>query len=367
MNRQILIINTGSTSSKIALFEDGQQLWQENIKYSREQLKPFLHIEDQLDLRMEGLNALLDEKGVQVGDLWAISARGATVYPIEGGTYIIDDEMIDEAIHNPCVEHAANLACMMAHRLAGKSNVPAFIVDAGLMDEMIPEARLTGIKGIMRRAQWHALSQRAIARKLAEDMGKEFDEINCVVCHMGGGTSVGAHKKGRSIDVNNCLDGDGAMSAERAGSIPNIEILKMAFEQKLSEREIWKRMVGNGGLISHLGTSDLIEVEKRIEAGDTEAKLVLDAMIHQVAKEIGAYATTLNGKIDAIAITGGMAYSEYLVKNLVERVGFLAPVRVYPGECEMEALYLGAKRVMDGKETARHFKKSGINHQNRTN
>lgn len=192
----------------------------------------------------------------------------------------------------------------------------------------------------------------------ADSLGKPIEDTNCVICHMGGGLSVGAHMGGKSIDVNNCLDGDGPMSANRAGAIPNIDILEMAFDQHLTKKDIWGRLVGNGGLVSHLGTENLIEIERRIEDGDEYAKLVLDTMIYQISKEIGGLCTALKGKVDAIALTGGMAHSDYMVGGIKERVGFLAPVQV-PGECEMEALYEGALRVMEGHEQPVYFKKSG--------
>lgn len=359
MSKQILVINPGSTSTKVALYENGAALWKEDIKYSRDEIARFPHIADQRFLRREGLRKLLEEKQVDVAGLWALCSRGPDIYPIGGGTYAVDGEMMDELMNNPYIEHACNLGAMMTWPLSQQYHVPAFIVDPGLVDEMIPEAKITGVKGIHRRSQWHALSQRAIYHRVAERLGKPVEETNCVICHMGGGLSVGAHRAGKSIDVNNCLDGDGPMSANRAGAIPNIDILEMAFDQHLSKKEIWGRLVGNGGLVSHLGTENLIEIEGRIEGGDEYAKLVLDSMIYQISKEIGGLCTALKGQVDAIALTGGMAHSDYMVGGIKERVGFLAPVLVYPGECEMEALYEGALRVMEGREQPVHFKKSG--------
>lgn len=359
MSKQILVINPGSTGTKVALYENGTALWKEEIKYTKDEIAQFPHIADQRFLRREGLQTLLEEKQVNVADLWALCSRGPDVYPIGGGTYAVDEEMMDELMTNPYIEHACNLGAMMTWPLSQQYGVPAFIVDPGLVDEMIPEAKMTGVKGVYRRSQWHALSQRAIYHRVAERLGKSVEETNCVICHMGGGLSVGAHRAGKSIDVNNCLDGDGPMSANRAGAIPNIDILEMAFDQHLSKKEIWGKLVGNGGLVSHLGTENLIEIERRIENGDEYAKLVLDTMIYQISKEIGGLCTALKGQVDAIALTGGMAHSDYMVGGIKERVGFLAPVQVYPGECEMEALYEGALRVMEGHEQPVYFKKSG--------
>lgn len=359
MSKQILVINPGSTSTKVALYESGKVLWKEEIKYTKDEINQFPHIADQRFMRREGLGKLLEGKGVNPAELWALCSRGPDIYPIGGGTYAVDGEMMDELMTNPYIEHACNLGAMMTWPLSQKYHIPAFIVDPGLVDEMIPEAKLTGVKGVVRRSQWHALSQRAIYHRVAESLGKSVSETNCVICHMGGGLSVGAHRAGKSIDVNNCLDGDGPMSANRAGAVPNIDILEMAFDQHLSKKEIWGRLVGSGGLVSHLGTENLIEIERRIADGDDYAKLVLDAMIYQISKEIGGLCTALKGQVDAIALTGGMAYSDYMVGGIKECVGFLAPVQVYPGECEMEALYEGARRVMEGVEQPVYFKKSG--------
>lgn len=361
--KQILVLNPGSTTTKISLFENDKELWTDTIRYSREEIVPFARVAEQLDMRFQDVAAKLDEHQVKVGELWAISSRGCTIYPIEGGVYVIDEEMIDEAANNPFIEHACSLGSMIAYRLTANNSVPCFTVDHGLLDEMIPEARITGVKGIERIPIWHPLNQRAVARRLADAMGKRFDEINCIVCHMGGGVSVGAHRKGFSIDVNNALDGDGPMSAERAGSIPNIALINMIFNNGYTRKEAWSRLVANGGLVSHFGTNNLAEIEKKINGGDAQAELTVKGMAYQMSKEIGALAAALKGEVDAIALTGGMAHSKRLTDFITERVSFIAPVKVYPGECEMEALYRGTKRVLEGKENAKHFKKSGKNHR----
>lgn len=357
--KQILVVNPGSTSTKVALYENGAVLWKEDIRYTKDEINRYVHIADQQFMRQKDLRRILEEKKVTVADLWAICSRGPDVYPIGSGTYAVDENMMTELIHNPCIEHACNLGAMMTYPLGQEYGIPVFIVDTGLVDELTDEAAMTGIKDVRRRCRWHALSQRAIYRRVAESLGKDIAHTTCVICHMGGGLSVGAHRNGRTVDVNNSMDGDGPMSANRAGSIPNIDILEMAFDQHLSKREIWDKLVGSGGLVGHLGTENLQEIEERIAKGDTYAAKVIDCMVYQIAKEIGALCTALKGQVDAIALTGGMAHSDYLISRIKEYVAYLAPVQVYPGECEMEALYEGAKRVMDGMEEARHFVPSG--------
>lgn len=357
--KQILVVNPGSTSTKVALYENDAVLWEEEIRYTKDEINRYVHIADQQFMRQEDLRRILEEKKTAVADLWAICSRGPDVYPISSGTYAVDENMMTELMHNPCIEHACNLGAMMTYPLGQKYGIPVFIVDTGLVDELTDEAGMTGIKGVRRRCRWHALNQRAIYRRLAESLGKDIAHTTCVICHMGGGLSVGAHCNGRTVDVNNSMDGDGPMSANRAGSIPNIDILEMAFDQHLSKREIWDKLVGSGGLVGHLGTENLQEIEARIAQGDTYAAKVIDCMVYQIAKEIGALCTALKGQVDAIALTGGMAHSDYLVSRIKKYVAYLAPVQVYPGECEMEALYEGAKRVMDGVEEAKHFVPSG--------
>lgn len=357
--KQILVVNPGSTSTKVGLYENGTVLWKEDIRYTKDEINRYLHIADQRLMRQEDLRKLLEEKQVAVENLWALCSRGPDVYPIGSGTYAVDENMMTELMNNPRIEHACNLGAMMTYPLSLAYGIPAFIVDTGLVDELTDEAAMTGIKGVRRRCRWHALSQRAIYRKVAESLGRDIENTSCVICHMGGGLSVGAHRNGRSVDVNNSMDGDGPMSANRAGSIPNIDILEMAFDRHLSKREIWDKLVGNGGLVGHLGTENLQEIEKRIAEGDEYASKVIDCMVYQIAKEIGSLCTALKGNVDAIALTGGMAHSEYLVSRIKEYISFLAPIQVYPGECEMEALYEGAKRVMDGVEEAKHFIPSG--------
>ena len=371
----VLVVNPGSTSTKLAFFEGEKELWLENLSYSKDRLKPFHHIADQLEMRLEDIKKLLSEKGLALTKeenagksaapgssalkIDAIAARGGLIMPIKGGTYLVDDSLLEELTNNTFSEHASNLGGQIAYRLGKELNVPAFVTDPVTVDEMHPEAKLCGIKGIERYPLWHALNQKAVVRALAEELGKKPEDLNVIVCHMGGGVSVGAHEGGVTVDVNNSLDGEGPMSAERSGTMQNIALLKMMQDENLGPKEIRDRLVGGGGFVSHLGTNDLREAKRMADEGDEYAALVIKTFIYQCSKEIAALSAVLYGRVDAIILTGGMAYSDFVCEGIKERVSFLAPVYIYPGEKEMEALALGALRVLSGDESARHFETSG--------
>lgn len=352
---KVLIINPGSTSTKIAVYNDNDEMvFETNISHSVEELGKFNRVSDQTEYRLDTIVNNLKEANISTEELICVSARGGLVRPIPGGTYEINDALIDElkAVKN---EHASNLGALIGKNIMDKESIPGFIVDPVVVDEMIPLAKVTGIKGVNRASIGHILNQKAIARKTAEMIDKKYDESNIIVCHMGGGVTVGVHSNGKIIDINNGLDGDGPMSPERSGSIPNRDIIDMIFKKGIGEKEIFKYLVGNGGFVSHLGTNDAREVEKMIAEGNEEARLVYEAMAYQVAKEIGALSTVVNGKIDAIAITGGVAYSKMMIDWISERVKFIAPVHIFAGEGEIEALYLGAMRVIRGDEVAKVY------------
>lgn len=353
-----LIINTGSTSTKITIFNEmGEKLLDQNVTYSAEVIGKYKDVQEQYDFRCENLEMALKEYGFSLEEMRAIGARCGALIPVyEGGTYMVDDYMCQALIDTP-VRHAANLGAQIAKKFADSQGIRAYITDPDVLDEMTPIARITGLKGVERSAQWHGLSSKAVVRKIAGEMGKKPNEITAIVLHIGGGISVALHVNGRTVDVNNCMHGDGPFSPERAGLLPTIEVMNLIFRDKMNEAQVRKALVGNGGLVSHLGTNDARKVEKMIESGDKYAKLVYEAMAYNFAKHIGALAAAAKGKVDAIGITGGLAYSDMLMGWLKEYISFIAPIYMYPGECEMEAIYQQVKAVEDGKETFKLYRK----------
>lgn len=358
MRDKYLIINTGSTSTKITIFDEtGKKLLDKTVPHSSQEIAKHREIQDQYEFRCNNLLDALEENGFSLKDIRAVGARGGALIPIyEDGTFLVDEYMCQAFIDTP-VKHAANLGAQIAKNFADREGIHAYVVDPDVLDEMAPIARICGLKGAERSAQWHALSSKAVVRKIAGELGKRHDEITAIVLHIGGGVSVALHVNGRAVDVNNCMHGDGPFSPERAGLLPTIEVLNLVFEKHMDLSQVKKELVGRGGLVSHLGTNDAREVEGMIARGDDYAKLVYQAMAYNFAKHIGALAAAGKGKIDAIGITGGLAYSSMLIGWVKEYVSFLAPVYVYPGECEMEAIYLGVKRVEQGEESYKIYRK----------
>ena len=341
---KILVINPGSTSTKMAVYEDEKPILLRNITHTPEELAPFDAITEQQDFRRQ---LVLDELAAADIPLEfdAVIGRGGLVKPIAGGVYEINQQMIDDTLHG-CVmhNHACNLGCLIAHEIA--ASIPgcrSFIADPGVVDELSPFCI------------WHALNQRAIARRYARGIGKEYEDLNLIICHLGGGISVAAHEHGRAIDANNALDGEGPFSPERAGSLPAADLIRLCFSGKYSEKQLLKRIAGKAGLNAHLGTNNMREILQRIKDGDEHAKLIVEAMLYHVAKNIAAEAAVLCGKIDAILLTGGMAHSDYIVSELRRRIGFLAPVYTFPGEDEMEALALNALAVLQGRRESKIY------------
>lgn len=354
---KILVINPGSTSTKMAVFEDETPVLVRNIVHTPEELAGFDDVIEQQDFRKQLVLDELHQADIPVA-FDAVIGRGGLVKPLEGGVYEINDLMIQDthsgiALHN----HACNLGCLIAHEIA--ASIPrcrSFIADPGVVDELNDYARISGSPLMNRICIWHALNQRAIARRYAAEIGREYEDLNLIICHMGGGISVAAHEKGRAVDANNALDGEGPFSPERAGSLPASDLIRLCFSGKYNEKQLLKRIAGKAGLNAHLGTNDVKEVIRRIEDyGDEHARLILDAMIYHVAKNIAAESAVLCGSIDAILLTGGLARSEYVVSRLRKRIGFLAPVRCFPGEDEMEALALNALAVLRGKRQAKVY------------
>lgn len=352
----ILTINPGSTSTKIALFEDEKKVFVETINHKIEELSRFNKASDQDLYRMEIIVRLLREKKVDLTSISAVVGRGGLLRPIAGGTYTVNDQMVADLKIGILGDHPSNCGGLIAYAISKAIGCEAYIVDPVVVDELDDVARISGMPLIRRKSIFHALNQKAVARQLASDIGKKYAEVNVIVAHMGGGITVGVHDHGRVVDVNNGLDGDGPFSPERSGSVPIGDLVKACFSGEYTLQEMKKLIKGHGGMVAYLGTSDMRVVEQRCQDGDAKACLVYKAMAYQVAKTIGSLATVVAGKIDAIAITGGIAKSEHFVNLIKERVEFIAPVRVYPGEEEMKALALGGLRVLNGEEQARKYK-----------
>ena len=343
---KILVINPGSTSTKIALFEDELQLWSETQRYETEELDLYPTMEEQESFRFGAISSILEEQGVALSELDAVVGRGGLLRPLEGGTYAVNQNMIAELLSCEWGTHASNLGGPLAYRFAHLAgNKPAFIVDPVVVDEMTPEAHLSGLPDLPRRSIFHALNQKAVAYRAAAARGGSVADYNFIVVHMGGGVSVGAHRRGRVIDVNDALGGTGPMSPERAGSLSGAALTDLCFSGKHTHREINKMLVGAGGFVAHLGTNNFLSVEQQVNAQNEEACLVFDAFVLQVGKEIGGAAVALQGEIDAILLTGGLAYSDLLCRQIRDRVAWIAPVEIFPGEDEMRALAEGVLRV----------------------
>jgi len=355
MKYRILAINPGSTSTKIAVYENKNLIFKKNIKHDTEFISSFDKIIDQYSFREESILYALKEENIQLASFDAIVGRGGMLKPIEGGTYLVNDLMINYVKEAPRGEHASNLGCVLAKNLADSINKPSYIVDPVSVDEMEDIARYTGMPEIKRQSLFHALNQKAVALKAATRLNKDYNKLNLIIVHLGGGISVGIHRNGKVIDVNNALDGDGPMSPERSGTVPMGALYKMAFSGKYTLKEIKRKNYGNGGIVAYLGTNDGFEFERRIAAGDKEAAFIIEVMCYQVAKEIGAGSTVLKGKVDAIVLTGGLAFNPSIVDMIEERVSFIGKVLVFPGEDEMESLAYGTLRVLRNEEKHKEY------------
>lgn len=355
MNNYILVINPGSTSTKFAIFKGEEEILKEQISHSAEDLSNFKAIIDQKDFRKALIIDCLKKSNFDLNKMTGICGRGGLLRPIESGTYLVNEQMIHDLNLDRYGTHASNLGALIAYEIGKDLNIPAYIVDPVTVDEYNDVARISGMPMLERTSIFHALNQKAIARTLAKDLSKDYNELNLIVVHMGGGISVGAHNKGRVIDVNSALDGDGPFTPERSGTVPIGPLTKLCFSGKYTYEELKNLNYGKGGLIAYLGTNDARVIQKQIDAGDKDAKLIFDAMIYQIAKEIGAQATVLKGKVDYIVLTGGLAYQKYLVEELTNRVSFISEVKVYPGENELLALAQGALRILKGEEKPKQY------------
>lgn len=348
---KILAINPGSTSTKIALYEDKELLFKESLEHSNEELAQFPTIASQYSMRKDHILRILKDKGYKIEDLSAVVGRGGLLPPVKSGAYEVNDLMADVLLNRPVLEHASNLGGLIAHDIGKTVGIPAYIYDSVAVDELQDVARITGLKEIERGSQSHCLNMRAAAMKTAEDMGKTYPKLNLIVAHLGGGISLSAHQKGRMLEI--VSDDEGPFSPERSGRLPIKNFIKLCAKHDL--KELGKMVRGNGGLVSLLGTNSALEVQKRIDAGDEYAKLVYEAMAYQIAKSIGELAVVLDGEVDAIVITGGIAYSQFITEYITKKVKFIAPVKILPGENELESLAFGAYRVLVGEEKARTF------------
>ena len=350
MSIKSLIINPGSTSTKIGVFEDENLLFEETLRHSTEELAPFNAIVEQKDFRKKIITDLLESKNFDLKSLNVVVGRGGMLKPIPGGTYAVTDALLEDLKVGVQGQHASNLGGILAREIGDSIGVPSYIVDPVVVDELMPVSRISGVPELPRVSIFHALNQKAVAKRYAKEIGKPYESLRLIVVHMGGGVSVGAHIDGKVVDVFNALDGDGAFSPERAGAVPSGALIKMCFSGKYTEKEVYSKIVGKGGFNAYLGTNDMREVTKMVNEGNEDAKLYKDAFLHQVAKDIGSMACVLKGKVDQIIVTGGIAYGEEVIAALKESAEWIAPFTVYPGEDELLALTQGALRVMNGEE-----------------
>lgn len=351
---KILVINPGSTSTKIAVYIEDKPILLRSVRHSAEEIASFNDISDQEPMRRKLVLDELSQMDIPL-DFDAVIGRGGLAKPVAGGVYEINGQMLKDTM-NAGHKHACDLGCVIAHAIA--KDIPgcrSFIADPGVVDELSPLARISGSPQMPRICIWHALNQRAIAKRFANQIGKKYEDLNLIICHLGGGISIAAHEHGKAIDANNALDGEGPFSPERAGSLPAADLIKLCFSGKYTQQQLLKRIAGKAGLTAHLGTNDMKEIVQRIENGDKHAELIVDAMIYHTAKAIAAESAVLCGKIDAILITGGMARSEYVVTRLRKRIDFLAPTYCYPGEDEMGALAMNALSVLRGQCEAKQY------------
>ncbi len=353
---RILAINPGSTSTKFAVYFDGECVFKKTISHSFEELLAYKTIIDQFDFRKGLILDSLVEEGIEVDSIKFIIGRGGLTFPIESGVYRVNNLMLKHVQEGVLGQHASNLGPMLADYIALQiPNARAFIADPVVTDEMEDVARVSGNKLFERRSIFHALNQKATARIHAKKMGVKYNELQLIVAHLGGGISVGAHKNGRVIDVNNGLNGEGAFSPERSGTLPAGQLVELCFSGRYSKSEVQRMILGEGGFVSYLGTNNAREVEKRADSGDKQAQFIQEALFYQVAKQIGEMAVVLEGKTDAILLTGGLAFNKKLEMYIRKKTGFIAPVYSYPGEDELEALAINALRVANGEVKVKEY------------
>ncbi len=362
MSNKILVINPGSTSTKIAVYEADSgspdqltEVFNKTLRHDAEELKKLGAIVDQLEYRKAIVMDALRENGYQLTDFAAFACRGGLVRQMPGGTYRVNDDLVRDSRIGVSGQHASNLGALIGHELELESGVPAYIVDPPVVNELSDVAKYSGHPRIERVCVFHALNQRAVARRYAAEVGKPYEEMNLLVCHMGGGISVGAHVKGKVLDTEDAVSGEGPFSPERAGSLPVNGVIDLCFSGELTKDEVKRMMTRGGGLLAYTGTNSMQTLLKKAADGDVKVQKALDAFYYQVAKEIAAMSIAMKGKVDQILITGGIAHSEVVTGSIAEMVDWIAPVTVYPGEDELLALAQGALRVIRGEEEAKEY------------
>lgn len=353
MNYRILTINPGSTSTKIAVYDNEVQILVKGIEHRVEDLEKYERIQDQFEMRKNEVLQALKENDIKLESISAVVGRGGLLPPVKSGAYLVNEEMIDRLVNRPVLEHASNLGAIISYEIAKPLGVNAYIYDSVAVDELTDVARLSGVKGMDRACLSHALNSRAMAIKYAKNNNKKYEDLNLIVAHLGGGISLSVHEKGQMVDI--VSDDEGPFSPERSGRVPCKTLIDRCFSGNYTHREMLKTIRGKGGISSYLGTVDVREVEKMINEGNEEAKLVHDAMTYQIAKGIGELATVVSGKVDAIILTGGIAYSNLITDNIRKRVEFISEVCVIPGENELESLSQGILRVLNKEEEARIY------------
>lgn len=352
---KVFAINPGSTSTKIAMFEGDKEIFSKNVSHDAEKLKEFKEISDQFDYRKETILKELAEAGQTLEGVDAFSARGGGLVNVEGGVYKVGEKLLEHARVGYTVKHPATLGAQLADAFAKEYGGVAFVVNPPDVDEFTDVARVTGLKGIYRESRIHALNQKEIGIRYAAKLGKKYEDLNLIICHIGGGISVTAHNHGKMVDSNDIANGDGPMAPTRCGQLPVKDVVTMCFSGKYTEKEMREKITKTGGLVDHLGTSDAREVTEMIKNGNQYAKLIYDAMIYEIGKTAGSMAAVLCGKVDGIIFTGGISHDKYVVEKLTEMLSFIAPITVMAGEFEMEALAAGAIRVLSGKEEAKTY------------
>jgi butyrate kinase len=352
---RLLIINPGSTSTKIAVYEDEREVFSENISHSAEEVAPFARIVEQKGFRKDIILRVLKERTIEASSIDAVVGRGGLLKPIPSGIYAVNDRLLEDLFQGVQGEHASNLGGLIADEIARPLGLPAYIVDPVVVDELADWARLTGVAEIRRRSIFHALNHKYTARLAAKELGRAYEDCNFIVCHLGGGATVGAHQKGRVVDVNNGLNGEGPITPERAGTVPAGDLVDLCFSGKLGKDDLKRRLTGKGGMVALLKTNDMRQVEARVLAGEPEATLVFEAMTATVAKSVGACAAVLRGAVDGIILTGGLAHSRPFIDGIIDRIKFLGRIFVYPGENEMIALAAAALRVLRGEDKAQVY------------
>lgn len=366
MNGRILVINTGSTSTKIGFYDSGAMLFEKNLTHSAEEVASYRSVMDQTPMRRDAITDFLSEKGIALETIDIAMARGGLITPIRTGVYEVNQEMRDALMSGKDGVHACNLSALIADDIAREVNdaraakgvegiCKAYIADPPMADEMLSEVKVGGIPEFERRTLFHALNSRAMVRRYARSVGKTNKEVTVIVAHMGGGSSVSLHRNGLVIDTNDALGGDGPISPERAGSVPGFPLVEMCFSGKYTKDEIKKKLVGKGGAVAYFGTNDFREIAARADAGEEACATFLKGFCVSVAKYIGALATVVGGKVDAIILTGGIAHSRLITEDIIGRVGFIAPVEVYAGENELESLAENGYGILAGEFDIKYY------------